>query len=364
MRIDHIVTCLGPGGAEYLAANLAVEQSKRGHDVRVWTLAEDAAGADARDVVQQTIRHLAAHDVEVQNLGNHPRRPLNAGMRIRRRTRSTSQGPVDVVHAHSAVALAASIIGDARPKKVLTLHSSEVSFPRSALRLMSPFTDEVVAVSLSTARAWAGVLKSETRVIPNGVVLPTRPAVLREAKNKRLELIAVGAMREEKNYQRMLRAFSRAQGLVGLGQPAPRLTIVGSGPEMTDCIGLSASLGLTDHVRFLGTRSDVAQLIGDADVFVSSSDFEGMPIAMLEAMAGGRPCISTPFPAARELLSSGAGLVAGGFSDQLLATEFERVFRGDLDVAAAGAVASRVVQSYSISTCADRYERAYRGWES
>jgi glycosyltransferase involved in cell wall biosynthesis len=68
------------------------------------------------------------------------------------------------------------------------------------------------------------------------------------------------------------------------------LLLVGSGEEQSRIEALVHALGLGDHVRFLGHRADVADLMAIADLFVLPSLFEGLPLAVLEAMSLGVLC--------------------------------------------------------------------------
>jgi glycosyltransferase involved in cell wall biosynthesis len=75
--------------------------------------------------------------------------------------------------------------------------------------------------------------------------------------------------------------------------PAARLLIVGDGPCREAITATVDQLGLADHVRLLGTRDDVPELLAAADVLVLTSDMEASPVSILEAMACGKPVVAT-----------------------------------------------------------------------
>jgi glycosyltransferase involved in cell wall biosynthesis len=68
---------------------------------------------------------------------------------------------------------------------------------------------------------------------------------------------------------------------------------VGDGELKSDIEKLVAEKGLSSYVSFLGIRADVAELLGQCDIFALPSDWEGVPLTVLEAMAAGKPVIAT-----------------------------------------------------------------------
>ena len=87
------------------------------------------------------------------------------------------------------------------------------------------------------------------------------------------------------------------------------LLLAGDGPNRARLEAQIAATGLTGRVRMLGTRSDVPRLLAAADLTTLSSDWEGLPVAVLESMAAGRPVVSTDVDGVAEVLSHGGGLM-------------------------------------------------------
>ena len=71
------------------------------------------------------------------------------------------------------------------------------------------------------------------------------------------------------------------------------LDLVGSGISLDSCKALAQSLGITERVSFLGDRRDVPELLAQAQIFVLSTHYEGLPISILEAMRAGLPIVAT-----------------------------------------------------------------------
>lgn len=105
---------------------------------------------------------------------------------------------------------------------------------------------------------------------------------------ERHDIVTVGKLRAQKNQALLIRAFSRIAGEIG-----DNLLLYGAGELEDELRGLIESLHLSERVKLMGLSTDVANDIKDAKCFVMSSDYEGLPNALLEAMALGLPCVST-----------------------------------------------------------------------
>jgi glycosyltransferase involved in cell wall biosynthesis len=137
-----------------------------------------------------------------------------------------------------------------------------------------------------------------------------------------LLVAAVGRLTPVKNYPLLLRAFARAsQALPGIAQRIdnPMLVVVGEGEELTALKALSAELGIADRVRFAGFREDVPEVLGASDLFAHASLMEGLPNAVLEAMAMGRPVVATDAGGVPELVAHGeTGLLTPSGDEEAL----------------------------------------------
>lgn len=103
-------------------------------------------------------------------------------------------------------------------------------------------------------------------------------------------LLAIGRLAPVKGFDLLLRAFAGVHGRF----PAADLLIVGSGNEETALKSLAVQLGLQEAVRFAGHVGQPAVYFAGASLVVLSSRHEGMPNALLEAVAGGLPVVALP----------------------------------------------------------------------
>jgi glycosyltransferase involved in cell wall biosynthesis len=112
-------------------------------------------------------------------------------------------------------------------------------------------------------------------------------------------VIAVGRLHHQKRFDQLLHAWKR------VSCPGAKLCIIGEGPDRAALEALVTELGIGNRVDLPGYSPDVSSWLAKADAFVLSSDFEGLPAVVLEAMAFNCPIVSTDcFPAARELVGN------------------------------------------------------------
>ncbi|MBI5598229.1 MAG: glycosyltransferase [Deltaproteobacteria bacterium] len=107
--------------------------------------------------------------------------------------------------------------------------------------------------------------------------------------SKEFVLGTVGRMTETKGQRHLLSAFAEVAGKI----PGLRLVVAGEGPDAGSLKELAEGLGISGKVAFLGFRSDVRELLSGLDVFVFPSLAEGLPLALLEAMAAGLPVVAS-----------------------------------------------------------------------
>lgn len=106
------------------------------------------------------------------------------------------------------------------------------------------------------------------------------------------EIVTCGRLTEQKNHRLLIDAFAEVQKIY----PFATLKIYGEGALREKLQNQIESLNLNEKVFLMGATNDVAKALQTADLFVLSSDYEGMPNALMEAMAAGVPCISTDCP--------------------------------------------------------------------
>lgn len=338
VRCLLIVGALGRGGAERQAVLTA-------H-------AMNTVGVDARLFVCRPPLHLLedarALDVQV----DAPRDSEQVPAQIARlRAALSAFAPVGVVtfltSAGIRFAIARGLVAGGR--KAAWLYGVRGNFTSSELLdapVRSAFrhaclhaADRVVVNSASLACntiASAPFSARKLEIVPN-VLLPfdgdANPEVARRSLAAHLGdadgfpiLGAIGSVREERNYELLIRAFD----IVRRRYPAARLVIVGrsTGPgcdrPATELRRICIELGLAGQVTFAGEIANARRLAAAFDVFVVASKLEGSSNALAEAICAGAAIASTPVADAPELLAD-AGAVASGWTPDALASAILRV---------------------------------------
>lgn len=145
-----------------------------------------------------------------------------------------------------------------------------------------------------------------------GVVIPNPVKVDCLATGGRKKIVTMGRLHSQKNHELLIRAFAK------FSQTHPSHTLHIYGKDYGECRlqSLIEKLSLSDKVFLEGFVDDVHSAIADAEQFVLSSDYEGTPNALLEAMMMGLPCISTDFEGIREMLGDSGACVLTPVGDE------------------------------------------------
>ncbi len=148
-----------------------------------------------------------------------------------------------------------------------------------------------------------------------------------------------------------------------MDDPQVFLVLAGQGAYESAVRGRAVRAGLADRVRLLGRRDDVPNLLAAADLFVFPSRTEGLPNALLEAMAARLPIVTTDVPGCRDLVADGqTGLIAPVDQPAELARRIRRLI-DDADLAArlGQAAGQHAADRYSFDVTVARYAALYRG---
>jgi len=357
-RIAHLIESDGPGGAERILASLATQLQGAGAQSLV-ILPGDGEG--------WLTRELAGTGVAIEYFRLD--RPVS--WTFARWLESTlRRHQITIAHSHEFTmavygSWAARGAGIAH---LITMHGSRYYAHRLrrrlALRLAIGWSDHVVAVSGQLARHLSRDLwirSSRIRTIANGVHLA---AVQRSSVRSELGLgsadrlvLAIGNLYSVKGHHHLLEAFA----LLADQFPELHVAIAGRGDLEGALLARAAELRLRDRFHLLGLRSDVANLLVGADVFVLPSLSEGLPLALLEAMTAGRPIVATDVGEVSAALADGAaGVLVKPADVPALAAAIARLFTDPSEARrVAEAAGRRAAAEYALSTMVERYVSLY-----
>ncbi len=378
-RVLQIVNGLSPpGGAESVAATLALQASER-WEPHLLCLRSEQKSPEAPITPAPGSAGVPVHEISMRGL-----RDLKSGRAF---LRLLGQLRPAVVHAHNRPSdyWAMGYAAWARvPLRIYTRHLTYVDLNgsmRRRYRVAAQLAHRVVAVSSSVA----GHLVHEEKcppprivTIPNGVDLgrfdpasaetKQQGAALRSAWGIPDDAILVGSI-SRITHQKGLDLFLKIAGGVLAEAPDVRFVIAGEGAEKESLMRQTAAQGISGSVVFPGFQ-EAAPALAAFDLFLSTSRYEGLPLTLLEAMASGLPVVTPRLGAFPEVLEDGVTgflpsprfwaphmetLDCAPFTKavlRLIGDREERVRIGE-------AARKRVEQEYGIGTMVSRYEALY-----
>jgi len=235
-----------------------------------------------------------------------------------------SSGEPALVHVHQSILAAPLLLLTLLHKPglptVFTVHNNFKNYSRRN-KLLSAVSfllaDLVTFVSHDAKSEYPDVLKQfragSWEVVQNGVDVHRVDRTLDEIVNKNewsgltpdsvrscLDLVTIGRIIPQKNQIFLIDVLSRVRSNI-------HLTVIGEGPLREDLEARSEELEVAGRIHFTGLlpRDDVYARLHDADIFVSAARWEGLPVAVMEAMAVGLPVLLSDIPPHRELVVSG-----------------------------------------------------------
>lgn len=287
IKVLHIIPNLGTGGAEKLLLDLLSNYDKSKFEMAVLSLYDKS-----HTIYEDQLEKIG---IEVFHLGKKPGIDISMIRKILRVFKAYSP---DVIHTHLYVVkytLIPSIIKRI-PVKIHTVHNiAEKELNSIGIKVQhiayKYFKYKPVSISSSISKSIQKLyrLKSDIPLINNGIDIDKYYIKKSDPESKIINLIHVGRFSPQKNHNMLIDAFN----LIVKERSDVRLTLVGDG-ELREVIEKKVQhLGISDYVDFLGVRKDIPNLLSNSDVFLMSSEWEGLPLTLLEAMASGLPIVAT-----------------------------------------------------------------------
>lgn len=321
-RVLWLVKGLGRGGAEQLLVGALpwIDRSRFEIEVAYVLPWKDALVPD-----------VEAAGVRVQCLGGGKALDPRWVLRLRRLVRERRY---DLIHTHMPYAAFGARYGLGRHRPVL-VHTEHNVWSRyhPATRFLNARSYDtnaaVIAVSDAVAASIDPAVGPPVHTVIHGIDStafdrgPRARAAARRLLGLEEDDLVVGTVGNftvKKDQRSLLAAFAE------LDYPSARLVLVGTGPLEQDLHGEAARLRVEERTVFTGSRGDVADLLPGFDVFALSSLHEGLPIALLEAMAAGLPVVATDVGGIHEALEDGrSGFLVPSADPSALASRLSKL---------------------------------------
>ena len=357
LRIAIPVHSFEPGGVERVALNLAAAWQVDGSEVKVLLGRRDGAMRETAPQLDYIVRPEPVPTASFETL-----------WMIWAAWRWLRHNPVDVLFAagntYAIVGVALKLLlGSKCPPIVIKISNDlerrDLPAParwgyRCWLRLQGRCLDRFVGMAAPTHAEIAAAMRIGDRriaIIEDPALEAAQFAKLSAISRDELvprapRYVSVGRLSGQKNFPLLLRTFAR------LDDPAARLVIVGEGSDRAKLERLAADLGIAARLQLPG-HCDPAPHLAAASAFVLSSDYEGVPAVVIEALAAGLPIAGTDCSVSMQALT-GHGAFARLVpvrSEAALAQAMEQVLTMPFDPAAARAV----TRAFTIDAAAARY---------
>lgn len=360
-HIAQMIDGLRFGGAEQLILTFARALQRRNVKLTVITLKRDEP---------QMQQELQAMGVRVKPF--HSRKLVDP-VRFWKLWQFMRRERFDVIHTHLTMSnILGATVGRLSGIPVVTsLHNtrtrsqSHMYHGRLEEWLLKYSVQRVVAVGWSVAEVYQERLSPKPIVvIPNAV--PSPPVLSNESREdlrsslsigpENTLLIAVGRLEAQKAFDDLLIAFAELQET----QPQTRLIIAGQGPDQTVLGDQIQELDLTGEAQLLGLRDDVPALLAASDIFVSSSHWEGLPLATLEALMAGLPVVVTAVGDVPRVVTDESGILVPPGQPKQLAAALRRVVVDDDLRRSLGQSAQRTAnESFEVEAWVDKILALY-----
>lgn len=352
MKIAQIMPEFGLAGAEIMCENLTYELVNAGHEVVVVSMYDYHSAITER---------LEAAGVEIRYLGKKPGMDPSMILKMYRVFRETG---VQVVHTHrycAQYAMPAAMLAGVK-HRVHTLHSVAPKENKRMARKLSKFFYHhcnLIPVSLSELVRESVVeeYKLATEAIPmifNGINLSKCLPKADYAREGNFKILHIGRFSQEKNHIGLLTAFRKFHH----NHPDSELWLIGDGPIRPDVEAFAREQGLEQTVKFLGLQSNVYGFMHDADVFALTSNYEGMPMTLIEAMGTGMPIVATRVGGIPDMLDDDSALLVPLDMDQV-AEAFEQYYCDEELRRNRGQEAAKHAVRFSAKAMAENYLKLY-----
>lgn len=322
MTIAFYIPQLYGGGAERVVTNLSNTFSMYGHNVIIITTVRHEKDYSIND----GIKRFVLNEMELGKMGL-----FNKILRFRRLRSICKTEKVNVLIAFLGGAISYSVLaGIGLKTKVVVSERNSPDFSYKTwmsqffAKLFYLMSNGAVFQTVDAQKWYPLNVQRKSVIIPN----PVKEVFYTTTYNPiQRYLVSVGRLTEQKNYELLIRAFSRVIKVY----PDVQLHIYGDGHLKSVLQQLIDGLNLTENVVLEGRIDDLSQKLSQAHIFVMSSDVEGMPNALMEAMAMGVPAISTDCPCGgpRMLLSDNRGILVPVKDEMKLADAIIKLLEND-----------------------------------
>ena len=289
MKFLFVIPSLSKGGAERVVAVLASELANQGHDTSVLIYFKTENEYETSDLVKKI--YLSGGDEEKYNNMNYLQRLST----IRKVAKKENPDVVVPFLSHVCIQTCVALFGTNK-KIVQTVRNDPRTLPEGKIHrllrdLFVKFGHKTFVQNKDQMSYFDSKTQNKIFVLPN----PVRGDLFncKRQKNTDKTIIAsAGRLNSQKNFFMLIDAF----GTVSKSRENLELRIYGDGELLEDLQKYIDDKNSSETIKLMGRTNDMKSMLESIDLYVLSSDYEGMPNSLMEAMAAGVPCVSTDCP--------------------------------------------------------------------
>ena len=303
-RYIFFIGTLGNGGAERVVSILANKMAEEGMDVEILTYYDRPISYEINEKVKiSVVEKITGNRNKIKNL-----------FEIRKYFKKNAQVVISFLAPFNMMAIAANF-GTGIPMIVADRNDPSKVPSNKVLRKIRDFlycfADGVVMQTQKNKAYFSKIVQKKSEVIYNPVNLKEYAGISLNLEREKT-IVTAGRLMPQKNQKMMIRAFKTVEDKY----PEYQLIIYGEGPKRNDLEQLISELKLEGNVQLPGNTTKLHDYIKAAGMFVLSSDYEGMPNALIEAMCLGLPVISTKVSGATDLIKDHENGILTELNDQ------------------------------------------------
>ena len=359
MKISFFIGSLTGGGAERVCCQLSSYLVNKGYDVNILTVTNTKNNYEIDDRVK--ISSLDTVIPKALSILRMPIKMLKLPFFLLK-----NKTDIYVVFLTGTIR-AITFYKDLLNAPILISNRNDPSLYPSRLRKQlfaaSRKVEGIVCQTIDTKEYYeSNVPGKEYYIIPNSI----SPEFVKYRGERDKRIVSVGRFMDQKNFPLLIKAFNQ----ICREYPDYTLEIYGEGPLKVEYIELCEKLGIVSRVTFPGYVKNVSERIQNASAFVLPSKYEGIPNALMEAMAVGLPCVSTDCKGggARFLIDNKVnGIIVPNEDYNALAEGIKYILDNPTESEKMGEYASKIHETLSPDTIYSKWEEAildiYSKWK-
>ena len=289
MKIAHFISAPASGGVEVFIKDLSISLTKSGVSVVIIFLSTAKDAGRDESFERKYLQELGSHGVDYFFIGNECRKNIIKG--VYRLNKVIRDSNIDVLHSHMPYGVLFSLFKTV--PVIYTHHSIEARLNKTTYFLFNLIIDKYVGISDICSESLKKSTGENVTTIRNSVDFNKFNNFIRlRSKADQYTILMVGRISEQKDYLTMIEAISKLPKRI---LDIIEVKVAGEGKEQykAKLLEIINHKKLEHKIKFIGNQSNIPKLMYEADFFMMTSRWEGLPIALIESVVSGLPSVVT-----------------------------------------------------------------------